>query len=139
VGERIGFTKAFGKRSAPRGSFLLIFFPSTACEVTADDTLDRQGLGGKTTGQPACVFFWARNAGWDFEAKNVMRMGSRESFKPEFRNGGEQDSFSRDGVGENDVVCGNTIGRNEPDFVLPAVDVPNFSRSEEERGISHIG
>ena len=118
---------------------MLIFFPGTASEVTADDTLDRQGLGGEATGQSACVFFWGRNAEWDVEAKNVMRMGGRESFEPEFRDGGEENSFPRDGVGKDDVVCGNTVGRNEPDFVLPAVDIANFSRSEQEGGIGHDG
>ena len=129
LGQRIGFTKAFGKRSAPRGTFLLIFLPSTACEVTADDTLDRQGLGGEATGQPACIFFRGRNARRDLEAKNMMRMGIRESFEPELRDGGEEDSLSRDGIREDHVVGGDTVGRDKPDFIFPAVDISNFPRS----------
>jgi len=67
----------------------------------------------------------------------MVRAGGGECFKPELGDGGEEDSFSGNRVGEDDVVGGDAVGRDKPDFVLPAIDISNFPRSEKKRGSSH--
>ena len=138
LGKRIGLAEAAGQRSAPSGTFLPVLLPSAARQVTANDTLHRQGLGGDAAGQPTCVFFGGRNPEWHVEPENVVGMGGGEGFEPEFGDGGQEDSLAGDGVGEDDIKSGNTVGGHKPDFVPPAVDIADFSRSEQDGGISHL-
>ena len=51
--------------------------------------------------------------------------------------GSEESSFAGDGIGKDDVVGGDTIGSDEPDFFLPTIDVADLARAEKLRGLGH--
>ena len=53
----------------------LIFEPSGAREIAADNAFDGEWGGGAATGEAACIFFWLGNGGWDIESEDVVRLG----------------------------------------------------------------
>lgn len=130
----LGFAQTEGQGPIPGGTLGFIFFPSTAREVTADDALDGEGRGGEAAGETTGVVFWRRDSSGDIESEDVVGSGGRQGFEPEFGNGGEEDAFAGNGVWKDDIVGGDAIGGDQPDFVLPTIDVPDLAGTEEAGG-----
>ena len=137
LGKWGGLEKGGGEGSAPGGAMGLVFEPSGAREIAADNAFDGEGGGGAAAGEAACIFFWLGNGGRNIESEDVVRLGGGQGGKPELGDGGEECALAGDGVGEDDVVGGDTIGGDEPDFFLPTIDVADLARAEKLRGLGH--
>ena len=53
----------------------LVFEPSGAREIAADNAFDGEWGGGAAAGEAACIFFWLGNGGRDIESEDVVRLG----------------------------------------------------------------
>jgi hypothetical protein len=53
----------------------LVFEPSGAREIAADNAFDGEGSSGAASGEAAGIFFWLGNGGRDIESEDVVRLG----------------------------------------------------------------
>lgn len=89
-GGKLGaFEKISGKWPTPGRPFLLVLFPGTAGEVAADNAFDGEGLGGAAPREATGINLRRRHTGGNVEAQDMVRFGSGQTFKPEFRDGGK--------------------------------------------------
>jgi hypothetical protein len=53
----------------------LVFEPSGAREIAADNAFDGEGSGGAASSEAAGIFVWLGNGGRDIESEDVVRLG----------------------------------------------------------------
>ena len=75
LGKWGGLEKGGGEGSAPSGAMSLVFEPSGAREIAADNAFDGEWGGGAAAGEATCIFFWLGNGGRDIESEDVVRLG----------------------------------------------------------------
>jgi hypothetical protein len=52
----------------------LVFKPSGARKIAADNAFDGEWGGGAAAGEAACIFFWLGNGERDIESEDVVRL-----------------------------------------------------------------
>ncbi len=115
---------------ATNGAVRAIFLPTRSGEMAARDALDGKDRAAFRAGE-ASLEFRQIDPGGQIETGDVVRADVFGEREPVARKGGEDFALVRDRRGHDDVVGGDAVGGDEPDFVAPGVKVAHLAVPEE--------
>ena len=120
------FAEAGGDAMAADRSMKAIFLPAGTGEMAAGDTFDGEDFAAAGAGE-AALEFGQVDAGGEIVAEDVVGADVFGEAKPMPGERGEDFALVGDRRGHDDVVSGDAIRGDQPDFVAPGIDVAHFA------------
>ena len=129
-GQAVGFAEAMGNAMAADRSMKAIFLPAGTGEMAAGDAFDGEDFAAAGAGE-AALEFGQVDAGGEIVAEDVVGADVFGEAKPMPGERGEDFALVGDGGGHDDVVGGDAVRGDEPDFVMAGVDVADLALAQK--------